>query len=286
MSQFTEKEVTEIRSLITLLDDEDESVYATVRERLLTYGHTALDYIPYLEEQSSVAALRFNHVRDLLLRSMIKEQLRSVRRLPNGDIDLEEGVFVLSRYRYRDIDPLRYTEQLNTYASELKETLSSVTDKTELFRKTITFFVEEKGFNGNRGDYFSDENHYVNRVMDTKVGIPITLSVVYLLVGKRINLPIHGIGLPGHFVLRYTPGPGQHIYFDPFNSGKVLTAADCEELVKNLGFNFTDEYLSPVSNRQILERILRNIIVMLEKRQEKDRVETIRQFIDTLNSDL
>lgn len=286
MNSLTDKETSEIRSLITLMDDEDESVYATVRERLLSYHHAALPFIPFMEEQSGIAAKRLNEIRDLILRSVIKEQLRSVKRLPNGDIDLEDGVFVLARYRYQDLDPVQYTEQLNQYAAELKETLSSITDRSELFRKIITFFVDEKGFTGNRDDYFSDENHYVNRVMDTKIGIPITLSVIYLLIGKRINLPLHGIGLPGHFVLRYSPAPGQNIYFDPFNNGKVLTTADCEELVRNLGFNFMEEYLQPVSNRQILERILRNIILMLEKRQEKERVETIRLFIDTLNSDL
>lgn len=285
MNSLTEKEVTEIKSLVTLLDDEDESVYTTVRERLLSYQDNALEYIPFLDESAGVAAKRFNEVRELILRSSIKEQLRNLKRNVYGDIDLEEGVFVLARYRYPDLDTQVYTEQLNVLAAELKEKLSSITDETEIFRRTMAFFVEEKGFNGNRENYYSEENHFVNRVIDTKIGIPITLSVVYLLVGKRINLPIHGIGLPGHFILRFSFG-STHVYFDPFNNAKVLSSADCVEIVKNLGFNFTEEYLSPVSNRQILERILRNIVLMLEKRQENDRIETIRQFIDTLNSDL
>jgi len=285
MNTLTEKEVVEIKSLVTLLDDEDESVYATVRERLLTYNGNALEFIPVLDDALCVAAKRFNEVRELILRSSIKDQLRNLRKGVNGDVDLEEGVFVLSKYRYNDFDPQLYTEQLNTLASELKEKLSSITDETEIFRRTIAFFVDDKGFNGNKEDYYSEENHYFNRVLDTKIGIPITLSVIYLLVGKRINLPVNGIGLPGHFVLRFSFG-NTHIYFDPYNSGKVLSSSDCVEIVKNLGFNFTDEYLSPVSNRQILERILRNIILILEKRQEKERIETVRQFIDTLNSDL
>lgn len=285
MIPLTEKEIVEIKSLVTLMDDEDESVYTTVRERLLTYQDNALDFIPVLDESAGIAAKRFNEVRELILRSSIKEQLRSVRKNESGDIDLEEGVFILSKYRYFDLDPLLYAEQLNTFAVELKEKLSSISDESEIFRRTISFFVEDKGFSGNKEDYYSEENHYINRVLDTKIGIPITLSVIYLLVGKRINLPIFGIGLPGHFILRFSFG-NTHVYFDPYNNGKVLSVSDCAEIVKNLGFNFTDDYLLPVSNRQILERILRNIIVMLEKRQEKDRVETIRQFIDTLNSDL
>lgn len=285
MSGLTEKEVSEIKSLITLLDDEDDSIYFTVRERLLSYNDDALEFIPVLEEKTGIAAQRFNEIRELILRSTIKEQLRNLKRNSNGDIDLEEGVFLIAKYRYHDLDTNIYSEQLNSYAAELKQKLSSITDETEIFRRVISFFSDEKGFNGNREDYYSDENHYINKVLDSKIGIPITLSVIYLLVGSRINLPLNGIGLPGHFVMRFSFG-NSHVYFDPFNGGKILSRDDCEAIVRNLGFNFTQEYLQPVSNQQILERMLRNIILMLEKKQEKERIETIRQFIDTLNSDL
>lgn len=285
MNELTDKEISEIKSLVTLLDDEDDSIYFTVRERLLLYNDSALEFIPVLEEQSGVAAKRFNEIRELILRSTIKEQIRNLNRNSNGDIDLEDGVFLLAKYRYNDLDSNPFIEQLNSLAAELKEKLSSITDETEIFRRVISFFVEEKGFNGNREDYYDDENHYINKVLDSKVGIPITISTIYLLVGKRINLPLNGIGLPGHFVMRFSFG-NSHVYFDPFNSGKILSPSDCETIVKNLGFNFTEEYLQPVSNKQILERMLRNIILMLEKKQEKERIETIRQFIDTLNSDL
>lgn len=285
MSSLSEKEIIEIKSLLSLLDDEDDSIYATVRERLLRYDSDALDYIPVPNDQSGIAAQRFNEIRELILRSTMKEQFQQLKRNANGEIDLEEGIFLIAKYRYNNLDPKPYTEQLNAYASELKEKLSSVSDETDIFRRVISFFADEKGFIGNRSDYYSDENHYINRVMETKIGIPITVSMIYLLVGKRINLPMNGIGLPGHFVLRFSFG-SSHIYFDPFNGGKILSPGDCEKIVKNLGFTFTEEYLKPVTNQQILERMLRNIILMLEKKQEKERIETIRQFIDTLNSDL
>jgi regulator of sirC expression with transglutaminase-like and TPR domain len=285
MSELTEKEISEIRSLITLLDDEDESIYAVVRERLLSYKENALLFLPFIEEKVTIAEKRLSEVREMLIRSSFKDQLLHLKRNKEGDIDLEEGVFLLARQRYSDLEVSSYSEQLNFYASELKEKLSSVTDETEILRRIISFFTEEKAFVGNRDDYYSEENHYINRVLDTKIGIPITLSVIYILVGQRINLPMKGIGLPGHFVMRFSFG-SSHVYIDPFNSGKILSLNDCATIVKNLGFNFTEEYLQPVSNKQILERMLRNIILTLEKKQDKERIETIRQFIDTLNSDL
>ena len=285
MIELNDKEVSEIKSLISLLDDEDESIYSVVRERLLSYKESALVFLPFIEEKNTVAEKRLSEVRELLIRSSFKDQLRKVKRNEEGDIDLEEGVFLFARQRYIDLDVSPYIEQLNLFASELKAKISSVQDETEILRRVISFFSEEKLFVGNRQDYYSEENHYINRVLDTKIGIPLTLSVIYLLVGLRINLPLKGIGLPGHFILRFSFG-SSHIYFDPFNAGKILSHSDCEAIVKNLGFNFIEAYLQPVSNRQILERMLRNIILTLEKKDGKDRIETIRQFIDTLNSDL
>jgi len=286
MSASVDKEIIEIKSLLKLLDDEDEQIYLTARDRLLTHGEKALALISGSHTGlSSKAAIRLDEVRELLTRSVFKEQFREIKRDSSGDVDLEEGVFLIARQRYPELDIIPYIKQLNDFALELKQKLSTTTDQTEILRRTINFFVEEKGFTGSRNDYYSEDNHYINRVLETKTGIPITLSALYLLVGKKINLPLNGIGLPGHFTMSFSFGT-TNVYFDPFNNGKILSHTDCEELVKNLGFTFSEEYLQPVTNRQILERMLRNIILSLEKRQEKERIETIRQFIDSLNSNV
>ncbi|MEW6062672.1 MAG: transglutaminase-like domain-containing protein [Bacteroidota bacterium] len=285
MNSESEKVITEIKSLIKLLDDDDEQIYKTARDRLLEHGDIALPYLFQQHQIGSIAAKRITGVREVLLRSYFKNEIRTLKKTVDGDVDLEEGVFLIARTRYFDCNTVPYINQLNTYAYQLKEKLISVVDPTELFHRIISYFVEEVGFTGNQTDYYSEDNHYINRVLETKTGIPITLSVVYLLVGKRINLPLSGIGLPGHFILRLSL-ENTNIYFDPYNNGKILTRRDCETIVSDLGFTFTDDYLRPVTNRQILERMFRNIILSLERKQDTERIETIRQFIDTLNSDL
>ncbi|MFZ4620115.1 MAG: SirB1 family protein [Bacteroidota bacterium] len=285
MNALTEKEISEVRSLITLIDDEDETVFNAARERLLSYKEQVLTYLPFVDEKSTLADKRLSEIREILIRASFKEHLRKLKRDQEGNILLEDAVFLIARQRYLDLDTKLYVDQLNHYASELKDELSAVADEEEMLRRLISFFTEEKKFEGNKEEFYSEENHYINRVLDTKIGIPITLSIVYLLVGQRIDLPLRGIGLPGHFILRFSFS-GTQVFFDPFNGGKILSRADCEAIVNNLGFNFSEEYLQPVSNKQILERMLRNIILTLEKKQEIDRIETIRQFIDTLNSDL
>ena len=286
MSVSSEKDIIEIKSLLKLLDDDDEQIYTMARDRLLAHGEKVLTLLPETgKDTSAVAEQRFNEIRELLCRSVFKDQFRQLKKDSGGDVDLEEGVFLIARQRYPNLDFTPYIKQLNDFALELKQKLSTTTDQTEILHRTVAFFSEEKGFTGNREDYYSENNHYINRVLETKTGIPITLSIVYLLVGRRINLPLNGIGLPGHFTMCFSFDT-KNIYFDPFNNGKILTRGDCEMVVKNLGFTFSEEYLYPVTNRQILERMLRNIILSLEKREEKDRIETIRQFIDSLNSNV
>jgi regulator of sirC expression with transglutaminase-like and TPR domain len=286
MRETTDKDISEIKSLVKLLDDEDGEVYAAARDRLIDYKESVLAYLPDITtDRESLASKRIEFIRETIKRSVYKEYFRTMRRDSSGDIDLEEGVFLIARQRFLDIDTAKYISQLNEYALELKEKLSAVNDHSEILRRTIAFFTLEKGFNGNHADYYSENNHYINKVLETRTGIPISLSLVYLLVGHRIDLPIRGIGLPGHFTLRFS-FESANVYFDPYNNGKILSRTDCENIVKDLGFTFTEEYFSPVTNRQILERILRNIILSLEKRQETERIETIRQYIDSLNSNV
>lgn len=285
MTVVSEKEQTEIKSLLSLVDDDDPQVYESVRKKLLDYGGSALQYFPHGALPGNTAGKRIAEIRDLIIRSVFKEEFKSLKRTESNDIDLEDGVFLVARQRYPDLIVKPYLEQLNHYAYELKEKLSSVSDETDILHRTISFFAVEKKFTGNKEDYYNESNHYINKVLDTKIGIPITLSAVYLLVAKRINLPISGIGLPGHFTLRFSFN-SSNVFLDPFNNGKILSRKECEKMVQNLGFTFTEEYLEPVTNKQIVERMLRNIILSLEKKDDKERIETMRTFIDTLNSDL
>jgi regulator of sirC expression with transglutaminase-like and TPR domain len=282
MTERSDRDISEIRSLIKLLDDDDEQIFAAARDRLLQHHDTVLPFLPDVAENESITSKRITKIRETILRNVYKDQFRNIKKEPSGDFDLEEGIFLIAKQRYVGLDVNYYSALLNDYAAELKEKLSSVGDHTEILRRTIAFFTEEKGFDGNKHDYYSEQNHYINKVLESKTGIPISLSVIYLLVGKRINLPIKGIGLPGHFTLRFSFG-STNVYFDPFNGGKILSIDDCKEMVKNLGFTYTDDYLKPVSNLQILERTLRNIILSLEKKEETERIETIRQFIDSIS---
>jgi regulator of sirC expression with transglutaminase-like and TPR domain len=121
------------------------------------------------------------------------------------------------------------------------------------------FFTE--GFRGNAEQYYDPCNSFLNAVLDRKLGIPITLSMVYIEVARRLSLPITGVGFPGHFLVKYVLSDGE-IIIDPFYRGAILTQADCRRRLKEMtdgSLTLQPEHLRSVTKRQILARILTNL---------------------------
>jgi regulator of sirC expression with transglutaminase-like and TPR domain len=120
---------------------------------------------------------------------------------------------------------------------------------------------EQEGFRGNRSDFYDSKNSFLNEVMDRKIGIPITLSVLYLEVARRVGLTLHGVGFPGHFLLKHVDREGE-IIVDPFNAGEVRLSDELQGMLDNIYSGkalLKSEFLSPVSKRQILKRMLLNL---------------------------
>jgi regulator of sirC expression with transglutaminase-like and TPR domain len=174
------------------------------------------------------------------------------------DCPLEEGVWLLAKTEYPDICVEAYRAILDDYAQALRERLVAVAKPRQLLEVISDYLFGQLGFAGNEPDYYDPENSYFNRVLDRRTGNPIGLCLLYLLLAKRLQLPITGIGLPGHFVCRYQSSAAE-IYIDAFGRGKLMTKADCVQYLLNGNYSVRDEYLSPVSPRRILLRVCSNL---------------------------
>src|SRR5574337_509226 len=95
------------------------------------------------------------------------------------------------------------------------------------------YLFREQGFHGNNDDYYDPRNSFLNDVLDRRTGIPITLSTVYMEVGRRLGLCLHGVGMPGHFLVKYV-GPDEEIVIDPFNEGAIVSSADCQRILDRI----------------------------------------------------
>jgi regulator of sirC expression with transglutaminase-like and TPR domain len=192
---------------------------------------------------------------------------------PDGRIDLARAALSIARWAYPGLDVDAYLDRLDGLARAVDGTRRSPDALGRLHRLREYLFVEQ-GFAGNRDDYYDPRNSFLNDVLDRRQGIPITLSLVLMEVGKRLGLAIEGIGLPGHFISGARLDDSQ-ILLDPFNGGALLTPEDCEGLVGSvLGREVTlsPEHYAPVSGRQLLTRILANLKGAYWRREEWGRV--------------
>jgi regulator of sirC expression with transglutaminase-like and TPR domain len=177
-------------------------------------------------------------------------------------IDLLRAALTIARTEYPDLDIRNYVNRVEALASKVRLQISADSPVVEMINTLNRVIFHEMDFRGNREDYYDPRNSFLNDVLERRLGIPITLSVVYMEVARRIGLPLVGVGMPGHFLLKVYDVDGRQILIDPFNNGAMLNAADCEQRMKVVyagEMHFKPEYLLPVSRRQILTRMLNNL---------------------------
>ena len=191
---------------------------------------------------------------------------------PDREIDLGRAALVLARVEYADLDIGAYLGCLGELAAEAEAGCRKCTDLNLLHRVREYLFAEQ-GFTGNRADYGDPRNSFLNDVLDRRLGIPITLSLLLIEVGRQLGLAIEGIGLPGHFVTGVRLG-GEQILLDPFNGGALLTPDLCADLVaRAVGrrVSLTEADFAPVTKRQLLGRMLRNLKGIYWQREEWEK---------------
>ena len=185
---------------------------------------------------------------------------RLVRRRESA-INLAEAALLIAQDAYPSLDIDAYLRQLDELAEPLRPRWREYAPLPQLVAALNGHLFGEIGFRGNREAYYDPRNSYLNEVLDRKLGIPITLSLVYMEVAGRLGLAVSGIGLPGHFIVE-TKRDGTSLLLDPFNGGEVLTPEDCERLVQEAyggSVPFSEDQLAPVRKRQILTRMLNNL---------------------------
>jgi regulator of sirC expression with transglutaminase-like and TPR domain len=178
----------------------------------------------------------------------------------NEDIDLDRAALALARIEHPGLDPQPFLGLLDSYAVEVAGRVTGE-DGAAYVAAANRFLFDELGFYGNTADYYDPRNSCLNDVLMLRTGIPITLSLVYLEIARRLAKPVHGIGMPGHFLVQYDDGRFS-VYIDPFHGGQLLTAGDCFRVAREMaGAELTPQpdFLRPVSKRQILLRMLNNL---------------------------
>jgi regulator of sirC expression with transglutaminase-like and TPR domain len=270
------------RALVSLLADDDQNVYRTVRQKIISYGPAST---PWLREHTlsddPVLRRRAHEIVNHFARQAADTQLLAFCLNQGEDFDLEQSALLLSCTQYPNINPEAYSALLDDYAGELRERLDLNGDPGQILRIINEYLFRELKFTGDEHNFYDPDNSYFNRVMDRRAGNPISLSLVYLLLARRLHLPMTGIGLPGHFLCRYQSSRGE-IFVDAFRGGCLMTKADCIKRVLQLRQRFDESCLAPVSSRRILLRICANLHQIYTQRKSADQVERLQRYLVAL----
>jgi regulator of sirC expression with transglutaminase-like and TPR domain len=200
---------------------------------------------------------------------------------PNVEkIDLLRAALAIAALDEEQVDTGAYVRQVEQMAEEIRGKLPADADDAARLAALNKYLFEESGFHGSRFDYYNRANSYLTRVIDDREGLPITLSVLYMELGSRIGLALEGVGLPSHFVVRHVPKEGQPQLIDVFEGGQALSREDAEKKVlQATGEPAAEEHFRAATPRQILARMLQNLLGVAQQRQDK---EAMLRYLDGL----
>jgi regulator of sirC expression with transglutaminase-like and TPR domain len=188
-------------------------------------------------------------------------EFESIVRRPDAEIDLAMAALLIARVEYPTLDTGHYLRQLDEMAAEARDLVGAERHPRSIATGLGRYLFSEKGFAGISEEYFNPRASYLNDVLDRRIGIPLSLSLVYMEVARRAGFTVDGVGLPGHFVVKH-PCPAGDVFVDPFDRGSILSPDDCACKVQDIysgAVSFQPFMLGAVTKRQILARAIHNL---------------------------
>ncbi len=222
---------------------------------------------------------------------MIIETLRA-RKAFSEIAALDESVFSLDRAalslgleEYPELDIDHYLRRLDTLAARTEVLIGDTRSAMNVIEGLNEVLFIQEGLRGNSEDYYDPRNSYVNEVLDKKSGIPISLSVIYMEVARRIGFTLEGVGFPGHFVIKHT-SQGKEILIDAFNQGRILRPDNLQELLDRIyggTVSVQPAFLQPMDKKGIISRMLFNLKGIYYQKEQYYKALSIVEWILILN---
>jgi regulator of sirC expression with transglutaminase-like and TPR domain len=212
-----------------------------------------------------------------------RRQLIDMVARPEDEVDLARASLLVACDEYPELELDPYLQRLDTMAEAVRGRLGASPEAAVAGLNRVLF--EEEGFRGNTREYYDPRNSFLNDVLDRRTGIPITLSTVYIAVARRAGVTVHGVGLPGHFVVRVVAAGGDALV-DPFNGGTVLTPQDCQDRLDRIyggRVRMGADMLAPCPPRSVLARTLRNLKAIYLKADDHERALRTAELLVLLN---
>ena len=273
---------SEIKALISLLDDEDYEVLSHVETKIRSMGDTVIPYLEDRWEESSLSPLMQKKLEDLihdLQYNAFFDRLLNWRN--NNPDDLLEGMWAIATYQYPELSLEKLRQDVEQIYYEVWLEMRENMHPMDQIKTLNSVIFGKLKFGANTKHFHSASNSMLNIVIDLKKGNPISLCVIYLLVAQKLNLPIWGVNLPNLFILTYKSGNMQ-FYINVFNRGLVFSRVDIDNYIAQYNFPQNEIFYQPCNNLDIIRRVLRNLTLAFEKVGDDDKVKEIEKALQEM----
>ena len=280
---------TEVTSLIRLLDDPDQEIYHHVHEKLLSFGNEAIEYLEsaWSEAFDPILQERIANLVHEIQFSSLKNDLKLW--LHGGAFDLLQGILIMNRYQYPDLDEQKVINQIEAIKRDIWIQMMHEASPPEQVKLINHVFYNIYGFSGNITNHQDPQNSYLSQVLETKRGNQISLAIIYSIIAQKLDIPVYGVNLPQHFILAYMDESQQHnfeggvlFYINAFNKGLIFGRRDVDMFLKKLNLKPDRQFYEPCSNTDIIKRVLRNLISSYEHLGSAEKVAELNELMEIL----
>jgi len=266
-------------AIARLLRDDDPETVRMVKEQLALGGE---DYIPDLRDLVERNDERVSrHARDVMAEIAghgADDEFLLLCHFFSRESDFENACWMLSQALGAKFEIELLEHKVNLWGRQFLVRTSGIVSNRQRVLELANFMAGELCFRGNTDDYYCERNSLLPSVIETRMGIPLTLTLLYIMVARRAGLKVDGINLPGHFIARHGG-----VLFDPFHKGRILTGADCEEILARQKLKLRASYLEAASPRQILLRLLANLLYVYDLRGEQEKHRHVKAWVKALS---
>lgn len=278
----------DIQSLINLLDDPDDGIFGQVRNELKTLGSEVIPSLEFHWERNRTNPIFQNRIEELIHEIQL-EHIKHELMAWNGQSDpsLAEGISIISRFEYPEVTKEYIDQAVHQLSKEIWLELNDQLTALEKVRIINHFLYDVHGFNGDSDDYHAVVNNFPHLVMKQKAGNPLSLSIIYILIAEKLELPIYGINLPRHFIVAYVDdfflsniNEVQPIlfYINPFSSGGVFGKQELIDFLERINIKYHNSFASPCDNRSIIRRMLNNMIFSYSREGRHDEAAELKEI--------
>lgn len=205
----------------------------------------------------------------------------------NAKPDLLKAALLVARLDNRDVDVSAYIQRIDALGKEIRQSVPEKATEMETLKVLNQMMFQEYGFRGSRFEYYANASSYLNEVFDDREGLPISVSVLYMELARRIGLNVVGVGLPGRFVVRFEPvdAASPSLLLDVFSKGKRLSMEEAEQIIRNRGFPPEDRFFEAQSAAQIIDRMVRNLLGNAEEQKDDERIHRYATLLVALDGE-